>query len=63
MIENISTLFSNSKFVDGIRKRKRIKNVQPSANSIEEAKAKVQKILDEGSKKRKKKNQKKKAEA
>ena len=55
MIENISTLVSNSKVVNRIRRRKNIEDVIPSTSSIEEAKAKVQKILDAGSKKRKKK--------
>ena len=55
MIENVSALVGNSKLVSSIRRRKNILNVTPSAESIEEAKAKVQKILDDGAKKRKKK--------
>lgn len=55
MIENISTLVSNSKLVNSIRRRKNIVDVTPTSESIEEAKAKVQRILDDGAKKRRKK--------
>lgn len=55
MIENISTLIGNSKVVGSIRKRKNIIDIPPSSSSIEDAKAKVQKILDEGASKRRKK--------
>ena len=55
MIENISTLVGNSKLVSSIRRRKNIIDTPPSSDSIEEAKAKVQKILDEGASKRSKK--------
>ena len=55
MIENISTLFGNSKVVNNLRRRNNIRNVTPSESSIEEAKAKVQQIIETGSKKRKKK--------
>ena len=58
MIENISTLVGNSKIVTGIRRRKNIKNIPPSSSSIEEAKAKVQEIIDKGVNKRKKKKKK-----
>lgn len=54
MIENISVLFDNSKIVNAIRKKNKIENIKPSSESIEEAKAKVQKILDSGSSKRRK---------
>lgn len=54
MIENISELFSNSKIVNSIRKRRKINDIQPSESSLEEAKAKVQRILKDGRKKRKK---------
>lgn len=57
MIENIQTLVSNSKLVEAIRRRKKIDNITPSESSLEEAKAKVQKILEEGAKKRKKKDE------
>jgi len=56
MIENISTLVGKSKLVSSIRHRKNIIDTPPSSDSIEEAKAKVRKILDEGSAKRRKKN-------
>jgi len=56
MIENISTLVGKSKLVSSIRRRKNIIDTPPSSDSIEEAKAKVQRILDEGSVKRRKKN-------
>ncbi len=55
MIENISTLVGNSKLVSSIRRRKNIIDIPPSSGSIEEAKAKVQRILDEGAAKRRKK--------
>lgn len=55
MIENISTLVGKSKLVNSIRRRKNIVDTPPSSDSIEEAKAKVQKILDEGAAKRRKK--------
>ena len=54
MIENISTLIGNSKIVNTIRRRRNIIDISPSQSSIEEAKARVQKIIDDGSKKRKK---------
>ena len=48
MIENIGALIGNSKLVGSIRRRKdSIDTISRSAN-IEEAKAKVQKILEEG---------------
>lgn len=56
MIENLSTLVSKSKIVDSIRRRNNIIDIEPSATSIEEAKAKVQKIIDSGRKRDKKKN-------
>lgn len=56
MIENISTLVGNSKVVNRIRRRKNIEDVIPSTSSIEEAKAKVQRILDNGAAKHRKKN-------
>lgn len=55
MIENISTLVGNSKIVNTIRRRKNIIDTPPSSASIDEAKARVQKILDEGSGKRRRK--------
>ena len=55
MIENISTLVGKSKLVSSIRRRKNIVDIPPSSDSIEEAKARVQKILDKGSAKRRKK--------
>lgn len=55
MIENISTLVGNSKLVNSIRRRKNIIDIPPSESSIEEAKARVQKILDDGAVKRRKK--------
>lgn len=60
MIENISALIGNSKMVRKIYRR-RLNDTPPSESSIEEAKAKVQKILEEGvNKKRKKKTSDKK---
>ena len=56
MIENISTLVGKSKLVSSIRRRTNIIDTPPSSDSIEEAKAKVQRILDEGAAKRRKKN-------
>lgn len=54
MIENIGALIGNSKLVGSIRRRKySIDTISRSAN-IEEAKAKVQKILEEGRVKRRK---------
>lgn len=54
MIENIGALIGNSKLVGSIRRRKdSIDTISRSAN-IEEAKAKVQKILEEGRIKRRK---------
>lgn len=58
MIENISTLVGNSKIIDSIRRRKNIIDIQPSESSIEEAKAKVQRIIDEGAPRRRRKNKK-----
>ena len=55
MIENISTLVGKSKLVSSIRRRKNIIDTPPSSESIEEAKAKVQMILDKGAAKRSKK--------
>lgn len=55
MIENISTLVSNSKVINSLRSRHNIKNVTPSEESIETAKAKVQAIIDAGKKKKRKK--------
>lgn len=55
MIENISTLVGKSKLVSSIRRRKNIIDTPPSSESIEEAKAKVQMILNEGAAKRCKK--------
>ena len=55
MIENISTLIGNSKLISSIRRRKNIIDITPSQTSIEEAKAKVQKIINEGSSRRRKK--------
>lgn len=55
MIENISALVGNSKIVSSIRRRKNIIDIPPSESSIEEAKAKVQKIIKNGAKKRRKK--------
>lgn len=60
MIENISTLVGNSKIVDSFRRRKNIIDIQPSESSIEEAKAKVQRIIDEGAPIRRRKNKKRK---
>lgn len=57
MIENISTLFANSKIVNSIRRRKNIIDISPSQTSLEEAKARVQQIIDEGASKRRKKKQ------
>lgn len=57
MIENISTLVGKSKLISSIRRRKNIIDTPPSSDSIEEAKARVQRILDKGSAKRRKKKQ------
>lgn len=55
MIENISTLVGKSRLVNSIRRRKSIIDIPPSSGSIEEAKAKVQKIINDGATKRCKK--------
>jgi broad-specificity NMP kinase len=58
MIENISTLVGNSKLVDSIRRRKNLVDIKPSESSIEEAKARVQRIIDNGRKKKRKETKK-----
>lgn len=54
MIENIGALIGNSKLVGSIRRRKDSIDTISRSTSIEEAKAKVQKILEEGRVKRRK---------
>lgn len=54
MIENIGALIGNSKLDGSIRRRKDSIDTISRSTSIEEAKAKVQKILEEGRAKRRK---------
>jgi hypothetical protein len=48
MIENIEALFPNSRLVDGIKQRRKKKYGSRRSETIDEAKAKVYRILEDG---------------
>lgn len=52
MIDNISVLFNNSKLVNAFKRKGKLDVIDRDSSNIEEAKAKVQAIIDSGAKKR-----------